>query len=260
MHQTHSLVIGAASGMGRCIAERLAKVGKLTIADKNLPALNELAAEYKADAVHCDISDLESVKSLAAACTDIDNIVITAGVSPMMATVQQIIDIDFIGTAHCIEVFRDQIRPGGAMVCISSIAGHKFITKDPKVIQALDEPLSEQLIERLQNAGLDMTDRNVVYGIAKFGVIHLARKSATSWAKKQARINSISPSIIDTPMGNLELQQQTEILRSLIDATPLQRMGAPEEIADCIEFLLSKKSSFITGTDILVDGGISSLG
>ncbi|NKI16543.1 SDR family oxidoreductase [Spongiibacter sp. KMU-166] len=259
MHQTHSLVIGAASGMGRCIAERLSKAGRLTIADKNQATLKELAAEYMADAVYCDISDLESIKSLAAACIDIDNIVITAGVSPVMASVQQIIDVDFIGTAHCIDVFRELVRPGGAMVCISSIAGRKFTTNDPTVIQALEAPFSDQLITKLKDAGMDMTDRNVAYGIAKFGVIHLCRKAAKSWAEKQARINSISPGIIDTPMGNPELQQQTEVLRSLIDATPLQRMGSPDDIADCIEFLLSAKSAFITGTDILVDGGICSV-
>ena len=257
MHQTHSLVIGAASGMGRCIAERLSKVGKLTIADKNLSALKELAATYKAETHYCDISDIESINNLASLCRGIDNIVITAGVSPMMASVKQIIDVDFVGTAHCIEIFRDYIKPSGAMVCISSIAGHQYMAADTRVIQALDEPFSENLFERLQNAGLDLNDRNVAYGIAKFGVIHFCRKSAKSWAEKQARLNSISPGIIDTPMGKLELQQQTEVLSALIDATPLQRMGLPGEIADCIEFLLSEKSSFITGTDILVDGGLT---
>ena len=96
----------------------------------------------------------------------------------------------------------------------------------------------------------------MAYSLAKYGVIRLCQREASAWGARGARIVSLSPGIIQTPMGQQEFDQQP-MMATLVAQTPLKRMGQPEEIAAAAAFLLSADASFITGCDMLVDGGVT---
>lgn len=146
-----------------------------------------------------------------------------------------------------------------AAVLFASVAGHVFPATDDMTLQdILAEPLAEDAGERFSGAPALGGDPGLAYGLAKQAVLGLARRKATSWAARGARINSVSPGSIDTPMGQQELAGQP-MMREMLVSTPIDRLGTADEVAAAVEFLLSDAASYITGTDLLVDGGVTAL-
>jgi NAD(P)-dependent dehydrogenase (short-subunit alcohol dehydrogenase family) len=254
--------------MGRACARRLGKRGLLLLADVVAEPLEQAAHQLRAEGLRvetqrCDVSQEASVQALAEkahALGPLGGIAHTAGLSPTMATWQPIIEVDLVGTARLLNAFLPFAEQDTAVVCIASMGGHMHVSGQAAVDAILDEPLHPDLLARLEPVITSVPgakeQSGFAYALAKYGVIRLCQHDASAWGARGARLVSLSPGIIQTAMGQQELEQQP-MMQTLIAQTPLRRMGKPEEIASAVDFLLSADASFITGCDLLVDGGVT---
>jgi NAD(P)-dependent dehydrogenase (short-subunit alcohol dehydrogenase family) len=253
---TTRVVIGAGSGMGRCVAERFAAIttaeDRLVLADISAAAIESVAGSSSADRVVCDIATDAGLTALLDLLNEVDAVVLTAGLSPTMGTGREIIDVNLAGTARVAEAMLSRVKPNGALVCFASTAGHMYPSSGLDSI--LDEPLAPDLYDRLEAVEPSVKDPAMAYIVSKHGVRRYVRRSARSWGARSARIVSVSPGIIDTPMGNREAAAQP-LMADMVTQTPLSRVGAADEVAAVACFLASPQASFITGCDVLVDGG-----
>jgi NAD(P)-dependent dehydrogenase (short-subunit alcohol dehydrogenase family) len=211
-------------------------------------------------AVCLDVTDADGVAALCdavAAEGALRAVTHAAGVSPTMADWQTVVRVDLLGTALLADALTSLVVPGTAMVCFASMAAQLAAgAVDPAVDAVLDAPLDDRFPERLRDAAGEMVeDSGLAYSLAKRGVQRLVQREAIAWGGRGGRINSVSPGMIDTPMGRQEFDEQP-MMKVMLDMTPLGREGTPEELADAVAFLLSDAATFITGTDLLVDGGI----
>jgi NAD(P)-dependent dehydrogenase (short-subunit alcohol dehydrogenase family) len=144
---------------------------------------------------------------------------------------------------------------GSAAVCIASIADD-LMPADPAVAALMAEPLRPDLLDALDAVpGQPLSNSAAAYSHAKRALRVLVARSAPAWGARGARIVSLSPGMITTPMGKLEFEQQPA-MKALLDKTPLARLGDPEEIASVVAFLCSFAAAFVTGCDLVVDGGL----
>ncbi len=210
--------------------------------------------------VQLDVTDVDGVGALrdsVAAQGALRAVAHAAGVSPTMADWQTIVRVDLVGTALLADALTPLVVQGTAMVCFASIAAHLAAgAVDPAVDAVLDAPLAEQFLDRLRDAAGEMVeDPGGAYSLAKRGVQRLVQRESVVWGGRGGRINSVSPGMIDTPMGRQEFDAQP-MMQVMLDMTPLGREGTADELADAVAFLLSDAATFITGTDLLVDGGV----
>jgi NAD(P)-dependent dehydrogenase (short-subunit alcohol dehydrogenase family) len=160
--------------------------------------------------------------------------------------------------ALVLEHFSEVIQAGGAGVVIASMAGHFHPSMDPRVEQQLASTPATELLAVSACAPALFRNPAEAYGFAKRANHLRVAAAATSWGKRDARINSVSPGIISTAMGMQELNGDSgEVMKAMIDASAASRIGTPDDIAAAVEFLLSPAASFITGTDLVVDGGVT---
>jgi NAD(P)-dependent dehydrogenase (short-subunit alcohol dehydrogenase family) len=253
---TKNVVIGAASGMGAAAAALLAPRGPLIVADRDLEATREAAAALGPDvqSVACDITDAAQVDALVRAIGRLGGLVLTAGLSPTMAPGRRIYDVNLVSTARLLAALEPTLVAGSAAVCFASIAGHAVPAVAP-LTDVLDDPLSPGFFDALAALGIDPDQPETAYALSKLGVLRLVRRLAPSWGARGARIVSISPGIIDTPMGQLEAEHQPLMAKMVADS-PLARSARPEEVAGVAAFLVSDVASYMTGCDVLVDGGM----
>ncbi|WP_330254115.1 SDR family oxidoreductase [Nocardia sp. NBC_00565] len=255
------VVIGT-GGMGLAVARRLAGGRRLLLADYSEASLEAAVGAcrgegHAAEGCAVDISDRDSVVKLAAAADilgRIDAVVHTAGVSPTMATARQIYEIDLLGTAHVIDAFLAVASPGTSLVAVASMAGHlASLSSDLErhlAVAATDQLLNHKEID------LDSSNAADAYIVAKRGNQLRVQAAAHDWGAKGARVNTISPGVTSTPMGLAELTGPTgAYIQSMIDLSGARRIGTSDDIAAAAAFLTGPESSFITGNDILVDGG-----
>jgi NAD(P)-dependent dehydrogenase (short-subunit alcohol dehydrogenase family) len=225
------------------------------LADLDVSALGRLAGELAGNVeVHrCDLTDPADLEALAVTAGEVGRLVLTAGLSPTMADGPRIMEVDLVGPARMLKAFETHVASGSVAVLLASMAGH-LVPADENIDRVLAEPLSDTLFEDLQGVGMDLAEPGLAYSVAKRGLIRLVRRSAAAWGARGARLLSLSPGIVDTPMGRQEMKAQP-VMADFIAGSPLGRMIDPDEIAAVVEFLASPQASAITGTDILVDGG-----
>lgn len=242
--------------MGAAVAARLAGgTRRLIVADVNVSAAEEVANDLLggAEARRCDLSIHGDVDAVVEATGQVGSLVITAGLSPTMASGRRIFEVNLQGMAYAVQAFGAIAGAGSVGVIFASSAAH-LAPVVPAIDAVLDGPLSPTLLEDLVQAGIDVDDPGGAYSFAKRGVVRLAARSAAAWGAKGARLVSVSPGIVETPMGRRELENQP-MMQSMIDASAIRRMLTADEVAAAVAFLLSDAASGITGTDLLVDGG-----
>lgn len=253
-----SVVTGAAGGMGRAIATRFAAAGDhLVLTDIDPDSLGAVAAELPGSPVSVagDLTDPAVSGALAdavAAAGPLRAVAHTAGLSPTMAEWDRVLAVNLIGSVRVLDALDPFVGRGTAAVCVASQASHFVGEPDPALATVLADPLAPDFLAKAADAGVD--DSGMAYAFSKWALRRLVVERAPAWGARGARITSLSPGIIGTAMGHQEMEQQ-EAMAMILDATPLGRIGTAEEIAAVIEFLCSDAASFVTGTDILVDGG-----
>ena len=259
------IVTGAASGIGLACARRLVgTVDVLLLADLHDDAVGQVADELsgpdtRCEAVATDIADAPAVERLAGLASErgtLRAVAHAAGISPTMGDWEQMLVVDLVGTARLVEAVRPLATAGTAVVCVASMAAQLVHDHaDPTLDAVLDEPLAPTFLDAYRDVlGEGGQDPGMAYAWAKRGVRRLVQREAVGFGSAGARICSVSPGNIDTPMGRQELERQPG-MQALGDLTPLGRSGEADEIAAVIAFLLSDEASFLSGTDVLVDGG-----
>jgi NAD(P)-dependent dehydrogenase (short-subunit alcohol dehydrogenase family) len=256
------VVIGL-GGMGLAIARRLGPGSKLLVADVKRSVLSEAVEALRAEGQEVveqttDVSDEESVAALASAANDlgrVDVLVHTAGLSPVQASIEAILRVDLLGTAQVLDAFGSAIAPGGAGVVIASMAG-TMIPQNPDLDRRLATTPTATLLDLPELADGAIADQGYAYALSKRANQVRVRAASVRWGRRRARVNSISPGVISTSMGAAELHGPSgEFMLSMVARSGTGRIGTPDEIAAAAEFLTGPQSAFITGTDLLVDGG-----
>lgn len=255
--------------MGLSCAKRLtAMVDTLLLIDRVESTLTE-AAEGLSGAGRAtviplvvDVTDREALGRLASRISELGSlgpVAHAAGISPTMADWKRVITVDLVGSAMLIDVLRPLATNGTAIVCFASMAPWLAFSREDAPAaadEALDDPLNEGLLEQLREAvGPSLEDSGMAYSWAKRGVQRLVRREAVLLGPLGARICAVSPGLIDTPQGRQEAETHP-IMKELVAKTPLGREGQADDVAAVVSFLLSPEAAFVSGIDVLVDGGI----
>lgn len=257
-----ALVIGG-GGTGMAAARRLGQSHRIVLASLSASKNAAREAALKEDGidavvVQCDITDATSVNALAAfveARGPLRVLAHVAALSPGMGDWRTLLATNLVGPALMERAALRLARVGSAAIFVSSLAAHGGGAPDSAMLDVLDDPLAPDFIERLESLVLTHNS-GMAYRLSKLGLNRLVQRRASAWGRKTARIVSLSPGLIATPMGALEFEGDSRAVKlDLLRATPLGREGTLPEVTDAIEFLVSSRASFITGTDLLVDGG-----
>jgi NAD(P)-dependent dehydrogenase (short-subunit alcohol dehydrogenase family) len=268
-----AVVTGAAGAMGSACATAMTSiVDHVLLTDCDAAGLQAVAgrlADHRGTEVSVivgDIGDAGFVSEMAATAAGLGPLralIHTAGVSPSMAGWRDILRIDLTGTDLLLGVLGEQVVPGTAAVCLASISG-LMGSFDPAMDAILDHPLAPDFPERFRSLFPDEPDPGATYRLAKRGVIRSCERAAVVWGLKGGRVLSLSPGLIDTSMGRLELGEHP-IKEKMARLTPVrsaqQGLDAPlpgnvADVAAAAVFLCSEDAGFISGCDLRVDGGL----
>jgi NAD(P)-dependent dehydrogenase (short-subunit alcohol dehydrogenase family) len=259
------VVIIGSGGIGIAIARRQGIGKTVLLSDFNEQVMQSAAQElrgasYAVETHLVDVASRDSVHKLAtfaASLGKVMQVVNTAGLSPNMAPIDKILEVDLYGSAVVFDEFEQVISAGGAGLIISSMAGHMMPALPPEQDKALAFTPTEELLDLPFLKGDAVPNTLVAYMMAKRANHLRVQASAISWGAKGARVNSISPGIIVTPLARHELESEIgDIYRAMVEASPVKRMAPPDEIASAAAFLLGPEAGFITGSDLLIDGGV----
>jgi NAD(P)-dependent dehydrogenase (short-subunit alcohol dehydrogenase family) len=260
-----TVVIGAGQ-IGQAIARRVSAGKHVLLADLHEDSA-DAAAQVLADAgfdvstAAVDVSSRESVHALAGAAAvlgDITGVIHAAGVSPSQAAPEVILRVDLYGTALVLEEFGNIIAPGGSAVVIASQSGHRLGALTAEQDAALATTPADELLSLPMLQPAQVTDSLQAYQLAKRGNSLRVMAEAVRWGKRGARVNTISPGIIITPLARDELTgPRGEGYRRMLELSPAGRAGTPDEVGTVGALLMGHDGAFITGSDFLMDGGVT---
>lgn len=257
--QPLAVVIGA-GGMGTAVARRLGQEHRVLLVDIDPQRLSEQEHRLRADGIQadrhlCDITSPDSVAQLATVVQQhggFNTLAHVTGLSPAMADWRTIMSVNLIGPALVTEALGPHVKPGSSAILVASLAAH-LQTPPQAITDVLDAPLAADFWLRLDALEAEFTPQ-LAYTWSKHALIRLAQRQAVAWGLRGGRVMSVSPGLIATPQGLNEFKQANS-KPALLQACPLQRQGNVQEVAAVIAFLASAAASYISGTDILVDGG-----
>ena len=258
------LILTGAGQIGMAIARRMGSSMKIVVGDKkpeNAAAITKILndAGFGATDREMDLSDRASIQALIAEAQGygpITMLVNAAGVSPSQAPVEAILKVDLYGTAVLLEEVGKVIAPGGVGVTISSQSGHRMPALTPEEDEQLACTPTEELLKLDILQPANIRDTLHAYQMAKRCNEKRVMAESVKWGAKGARINSISPGIIVTPLAIDEFNgPRGDFYKNMFAKCPAGRPGTADEVANVAELLMSDKGAFITGADFLVDGG-----
>lgn len=259
------VVIGAGS-IGQAIARRVGAGKHILLADlraENAEAAAKVLSEagFTVSTATTDVSSRVSVHALVVAATsigEITGVIHAAGVSPSQASPATILKVDLYGTALMLEEFGNVIANGGSCVVIASQSGHRLGALTAEQNSALATTPTEELLALPMLQPDQVKDSLHAYQLAKRGNSLRVMAEAVRWGKRGARVNTISPGIIITPLAKDELTgPRGEGYRRMIDLCPTGRAGTPDEVGTVGALLMGADGAFITGSDFLMDGGVT---
>lgn len=256
-----TVVIGA-GGIGQAIARRISS-GRHIVVANHTQASADAAAEvlaragFEVTAMQADISDRAAVQAVAARAETlgpIKAVVQAAGVSPSQAPVAAILKVDLYGTAVVLEEFGKVIAPGGSGMVISSQSGYRMPALSAEQDALLATTPADELLEL--DFVKSVKDTLHAYQMSKRCNSLRVRGEAVNWAKRNARVNAISPGIIVTPLAHDELHgERAAFYQAMLQKMPAGRAGTPDEVAALAAHIMGPEGGFITGSDFLIDGG-----
>lgn len=253
-----TIVTGAAGGMGSAATSAMVASGRseLILIDLNPQRLETVAAPLRDAGV--------SVETLAGNIADpnfpaqllqllgersVGAFVHTAGISPVMGSAEDILAVNLDATVRLVDALAERMSQGSTAVLFAS--NSSYIPFPPELTNAFNAPLPEGGAVSLSHL---VPNPQMAYPMSKLGVRALVKREAKRYGERGARLVSVSPGVIDTPMAQSELKA-SDVARQMIEKAPTGRMGRPEELANTVVFLCSPAASFITACDLLVDGG-----
>ncbi len=257
------VITGGGSGMGLAAAKCMPKEKIIVVTGRTMSKLEAAVKEledlgYEAYAKTCDTSNRQQVRELAeyaASLGEIKNVINSAGLSPAMAKPEQLIRVNALGTVYVNEEFSKLMNPGSVIVDVSSNSAYILpsivVNKKVFALADKDEELFVKKILGLPNMLKGYQASGLAYGLSKKFVIWYAAKSAQDLGAKGIRVCSLSPGLIATDMGNLEAEEGGDLIKT----TAEKRMGKPEELGFAIATVADERNGYLTGVDVLVDGG-----
>ncbi len=258
------MLVTGAGQIGLAIARRMGYGKKIVIATRNVQKAQStldtlINAGFDAVVIQMDMGIRESIVNAVKKAQEYGSIkmlVNAAGVSPSQASVQQILDVDLLGTAILLEEVRKVIAEGGVGVTISSQSGFRMKQLTPEEDRALAMTPTEDLLKLdfLQPENIENTLK--AYQLAKRCNEKRTMYEAIEWGKRGARLNCIAPGIIVTPLAVDEFNGiRGDFYKNMFAKCPAGRPGTTDEIADVAELIMSERAQFITGSTFLIDGG-----
>jgi len=259
------VVIGAGS-IGQAIARRVSAGKHVVLADlreENAEAAAKTLSEagFDVSTTKVDVASRDSVQALVALAAGrgaVTGVIHAAGVSPSQASPETILKVDLYGTALVLEEFGNVIARGGSCVVIASQSGHRLPALTPEQDKELaTTPVDELLALPLLRPD-QVTDPLHAYQVSKRGNSLRVKAEAVRWGKRGARVNTISPGIIITPLAKDELSGPRGAgYRNMLERSPAGRAGTPDEVGTVGALLMGADGAFITGSDFLMDGGVT---
>lgn len=258
------MILTGAGQIGMAIARRMGYGKKIFIGDKKMENARTISgimneAGFDTEALEMDLSSRESIRNLIAEAQKagpITMLVNAAGVSPSQAPIEAILKVDLYGTAVLLEEVGKVIAPGGVGVTISSQSGHRMPALTPEEDEQLACTPTEELLKLDFLQPENIRDTLHAYQLAKRCNEKRVMAESVKWGERGARVNSISPGIIVTPLALDEFNgPRGDFYKNMFAKCPAGRPGTADEVANVAELLMSPKGAFITGADFLIDGG-----
>src|SRR5690606_5523449 len=260
-----AVITGGAGGMGLATATIMGRDHDLVISDVSAERLDRATAELAAlgiacEAYACDITDRAAVERLAHQASSrgpVVAVVHTAGISPQRGPAEAIIRINALGTINVTEAFLAVAAEGVRLVNVASMAAHLapgLLMPERSYRYAFTDPqrLVRSMVRRCRM--LPKAARpGLAYSMSKHFVVWYSKRMAARLGPRGGRVVSVSPGSFDTAMGRLEGQSGAG---AMLRFAALKRFGRVEEIAEVLAFCASEKPGYLTGTDILCDGGV----